>query len=267
MITPCDFIINEYKNAVAKKYPKLLKFWPLLSGYDAVSGSFSRYHIIIIKDTGNLDRCFNDIEKFDAKKIGFSVIKEGNIEAVRKNIIEAYQLSPRSYVVLLRKDNKNFQSEIEKMLSFHELKLGIKNRRIFLSYQGVNKEIVTEYKTTLETMGFEPWLDENDLYTGTLSLNFVQGFKESCAAVFIISQDFNVNAAFKKEVEYAIIEKQQKNNMFSIITLIISEGNKKCNVPLALKSYILKEINNNTESILEIIKAIPVQICNYSYFN
>lgn len=267
MITPCDYIINQYRKIVANKHPKLLQYWPVLSGYDVTSGSFNRHYVLIIKDTGNPDRFFNDIEKFDTKKIGALAIKDSNIEAIRKNLSESYKLTPRSYIVLLRKDNKNFDDEIEKMLSYHETIMGIRYRKIFLSNYGISEKIISEYKATLETMGFEPWVDENDLLGYGSPSNYSQGFTESCAAIFFITDDFSTSPEFKKEIEYAVEEKRKKNSSFSILTLILNDENKKCRIPMPLKHYLLKETNNITESILEIIKAIPVQISHYSYYN
>ena len=41
-------------------------------------------------------------------------------------------------------------------------------RKIFLSYKGSDKDTVTDFRETLEELGYEPWLDDDAMPAGTL---------------------------------------------------------------------------------------------------
>ena len=41
------------------------------------------------------------------------------------------------------------------------------SRKIFLSHKGSDKATVTDFKETLEVLGYEPWLDEDAMPAGT----------------------------------------------------------------------------------------------------
>ena len=48
----------------------------------------------------------------------------------------------------------------------------------------------------------------------------LQGFKDSCAAVFFVTPSFQDEAYLATEVNYAIQEKREKGDRFSIVTLV-----------------------------------------------
>jgi hypothetical protein len=63
--------------------------------------------------------------------------------------------------------------------------------RIFLSHKSVDNPIVRRYYEALKQSGFMPWLDEPDMVAGTnLERGILQGFEESCSAVFFITENF-----------------------------------------------------------------------------
>lgn len=62
-----------------------------------------------------------------------------------------------------------------------------KEIRIFLSHRTPDKELVRRYLQVLSELGFKPWFDVQDMPAGTnLDRGILQGFKESCAAVFLL---------------------------------------------------------------------------------
>ena len=135
-------------------------------------------------------------------------------------------------------------------------------KKIFLSHKGIDKPIVRNYKKTLETIGFSPWLDEDDLKAGEeLERSLLKGFKDSCAAIFFITPFFKDEDFLRTEINYSISEKRDKKEKFSIITLIFSDKEgKKGIVPELLKQFVCKEPENDLEALVEIIRALPIQV-------
>lgn len=135
-------------------------------------------------------------------------------------------------------------------------------KKIFLSHKGIDKPIVRDFKKTLEIIGFSPWMDEDSLNAGDeLERSLLQGFKDSCAAIFFITPSFKDEDFLATEINYAIAEKRNKKEKFSIITLMFSDAEgKKGVVPGLLKQYAWKEPETYLEALREIIKALPIQI-------
>lgn len=80
-----------------------------------------------------------------------------------------------------------------------------RNRKIFLSHKGVDKPVTREYFRVLKTLGFDPWLDEDAMVAGTpLERGILDGFEQSCAAVFFVTPSFQDENYLATEVNYAI---------------------------------------------------------------
>lgn len=135
-----------------------------------------------------------------------------------------------------------------------------KPKKIFLSHKGIDKPLVRDYKKTLEALGFEPWLDEDSLIAGKeLERGLLQGFKESCAAIFFITSNFVDESFLATEINYAIGEKRLKGDRFSIITIVLPNS-KEFEIPELLKVYVWKQPTTDLEAIREIIKAVPLKL-------
>ena len=253
-----DLIMSMYKKEVIKKHPKLVGYWPLFGGFNVLSGNFSRYKIMAFIETNNPDRLFCDIKDFRSLDTGEKIITKDNLEKVRANLHKNLRLFKRSYVMLIQKDQKNLNDEITKMLSYHEHVLGIKNRKIFLSEIGYDNKLALEYKISLETMGFEVWMTENDLKAS--GQNFADGFEYSCAAVFVVSKNI-ANVEFTKQIQSAMNQKNKTDKNFSIIAL----SNEK-DIPQGLKQYLAPACNSVHENLMQILKIIPVPVLEYSYY-
>ncbi len=135
-------------------------------------------------------------------------------------------------------------------------------KKIFLSHKGIDKPYVREFKETLGFLGYTPWIDEEATVAGDeMERSLLQGFKESCAAVFFITPSFKDENFLATEINYAISEKRTKKDRFSIITLILSDKDgSKGNVPELLKQYVWKEPKNQLEALRDILRALPVEI-------
>ncbi|OYV06438.1 MAG: hypothetical protein CFE26_06300 [Verrucomicrobiales bacterium VVV1] len=139
--------------------------------------------------------------------------------------------------------------------------MGLCPMRIFLSHKGADKPMVREFKRTLEELGFDPWLDEDAMTAGVeLERGILQGFKDSCAAVFFVTPSFQDESYLASEVNYAIQEKRAKQDRFAIVTLVFSDGPSKGIVPDLLKQYVWKEPTSEIEAFRELIRAIPIRV-------
>jgi TIR domain len=116
------------------------------------------------------------------------------------------------------------------------------SKKVFLSHKGVDKEMVKDFKTTLELMGYAPWLDEDAMPAGTsLERGLLQGMQDSCAVIFFITSSFKDENYLRTEVDYAIREKRRKEDKFAIISLqFVDEEGQTGKIPELLESYIWK---------------------------
>ncbi|MDY6854521.1 MAG: toll/interleukin-1 receptor domain-containing protein [Thermodesulfobacteriota bacterium] len=130
--------------------------------------------------------------------------------------------------------------------------------KIFLSHKSTDKPLVYRYYNALKEIGYNPWLDEPAMTAGSnLEREILKGFQESCAAVFFITDDFKDEKYLAAEIDYAVMQKRQKGNKFSIITLRYSDA---APVPDLLTPYIYKNINNDLEGFFEIVRALPIEL-------
>lgn len=129
--------------------------------------------------------------------------------------------------------------------------------RIFLSHKSVDKPLVYRYYHALKEAGFDPWLDEPDMPAGAnLEREVFKGFAESCAAVFFITENFKDERYLAAEVDYAVMQKRNKDKKFAIITLRYSGA---APVPDLLTPYIYKNVANDLEGFYELLRALPLE--------
>ena len=129
--------------------------------------------------------------------------------------------------------------------------------RIFLSHKSKDKPLVHRYYQALTELGFTPWLDEPDMPAGTnLERGILQGFEESCAAVFFITENFKDENYLATEVDYAIMQKRKKGKKFAIITLHYANA---AGVPGLLTPFKWVTVSNDLEGFRELIRALPIQ--------
>ena len=142
-----------------------------------------------------------------------------------------------------------------------EFLMQIQARKIFLSHKGVDKPRVRRFKQTLEVLGFEPWIDEDNMNAGKeLHRGLLEGIKDSCAVVFFITKNYKDESFLATEIDYAIEQKRLKGDKFAIITLIMAKKNENYIIPELLKRYVWKTPNNDLVALQEIVKALPIHI-------
>ena len=267
MPTVSEVIDKEYRKIVEQKYPEYSNVWPIISGYNLLNGPYGNYIICIFKHTGNNSMMATSVVEFNDVNTGVTSVSSQNIDSVRDKVRSSFRLSSMDSVVILAIDGSNLGSELQKLLESHEFVMGVKKMKIFLSHKGADKPLVRLYKQTLELLGFEVWLDEDAMPAGTaLHRGILQGFKDSCAAIFFITPNYKDEGFLETEVNYAITEKMNKGDKFSIITLVFSDDKGKIGeVPELLKTYVWKQPTNDLEALQEIIKALPVKLGDVRY--
>ena len=133
-------------------------------------------------------------------------------------------------------------------------------KKVFLSHKGIDKDKVTEFKSTLALLGYDPWLDEEAMPAGTpLERGLLQGMQDSCGVVFFITPSFKDEGYLETEINYAIQEKRKKGDRFAIITLqFIGADSKVGEIPELLKAYVWKKPKSSLEALREIVRALPI---------
>ena len=133
--------------------------------------------------------------------------------------------------------------------------------KIFLSHKGSDKERVVRFKRVLDELGFETWLDDDAMPAGTeLERGLLDGMKNSCAAVFFVTESFRDEGFLRTEIDYAIREKRAKGNKFAIITLQFAEEGVRPSIPDLLQPYVWKTPETEVEALYEIIRALPIAL-------
>ena len=130
--------------------------------------------------------------------------------------------------------------------------------KIFLSHKTVDKVIVERYHRALLELGYSPWLDKEDMVAGSnVERDILQGFEESCAAVFFVTKNFKDEKFLATEVDYAIQQKREKGDKFSIITLLFDP---EAEVPGLLRRFLWQHVSNDLDGLYEVLRALPVEL-------
>jgi hypothetical protein len=152
--------------------------------------------------------------------------------------------------LLVESDRLKYENHIEMQ----------KPKNIFLSHKSADKSLIREISSTLHSIGFSPWLDEDQMKAGaSLERAIKQGFEDSCAAVFFVTPNFTDENFLATEIDYAIAEKRSKGSRFSIITLLIPDKDGVYGkVPSLLRTYVWKQIQP-IEIVRTIAEALPIE--------
>jgi len=135
-------------------------------------------------------------------------------------------------------------------------------KKIFLSHKGIDKPLIRRFKSALESVGFDTWLDEDAMVAGAeLERSLLKGFQNSCAAVFFVTPNYQDSGYLATEINYAMQQKREKGDRFAIITLALPDaaGNTG-EIPDLLQQYVWKTPKSELEAYCEIIRALPLRI-------
>jgi TIR domain len=258
-------IINRYQDLVTHAHPAETAFWPVLSGYSYSVRRFGDWFVLIFEHTGRKGHVeFSHAGEFTPEELGVSTIDDRNLNSVRQTIETRLRLKATDAVLLLRHD-RTMDSELVSMLQKHELSMGLLPLKIFLSHTGADKPLVRQFKGTLSYLGFDPWMDEDVVAGMEVERAILQGFKDSCAAVFFVTPRFKDENYLRTEVNYAIDQRRLKGERFAIITLVFEEDGQKGDIPELLKYYVWKEPKSPLEALRAILEALPVKLGEVSW--
>lgn len=260
-----DLIYKRYQIFITQNQPDLVGCWPIITGYNPKYGSFGEYTICVFFHTGHSLQVLSDIQ-VNSSILGVESIDQDNIEQVRTIIEKLYNTGNYDSVIIVKNNCENLEDEIKKMYFKHLIAMGVIKMKIFLSHTGIDKDRVREYQKCLGLIGFETWLDEDAMPAGTsLHRGILDGFNDSCAAVFFVTPSFKDEGYLETEVDYAIKQKMSKKDKFAIITLVFEENGTKGTVPGLLSPYVWKNPKTDLEGLSEILKALPIAPRNITY--
>ncbi len=253
-------MMNTYKSIVEKNHQSYLRNWPLLSSSISVQvGGYAGTDIFIFKHVGRTHQIFH--EKGIGDDINKSVVKVDKITNENKQevryLIEQYlDLDDKDGVLFLSVDIP-FQEECYLLMKKHEKVMGIKPNKIFLSHKSANKDFVRNVNTSLKSIGYSTWFDEESMNAGAnLNRAIMKGFAESCSVVFFITPEFKDEKHIGNEIDHAVDEKLNRPEEFEIITIVVGD----CPVPKILSKYVWKNVNTEIEALTEIVKALPIKV-------
>lgn len=252
-----EVVLKAYREIVRQKHPTRVGTWPIISGSNVRIGNVPGGIALIYNHTGSTVTSVGGI--------GDLPVETGNSTMQRIEIEKLLHLGPRDGAVVLERGADGYQDatgQLAALLLRHEIALGLAPMRIFLSHKGVDKEMVRRFERILRELGFDPWLDEDAMPAGVNpDRAILQGFKDSCAAVFFVTPDFKDESWLANEIELARGEKREKDQRFAIITLRFSKDSQQGVVPELLKKhFIYKEPKHELEALVEIIRALPITV-------
>jgi hypothetical protein len=259
--TPGGNLLADYAKFVATRFPNHLTSWPLISnfGHKVLCGKIRDVLVYIFCDTGGALQQFEGIGDIQ-QVIGADHVGAANAEPVRAKLVKRFSLNLRD-AVFFEGPGINPIHEYEVALRRHQRAIGMSPDKIFLSHNSADKNLVRDFKEALELLGFSPWLDEHAMSAGaSLNRTILQGFEDSCAAVFFVTPNFRDERFLADEVDYAIDQKQKKICAFSIITLVFEVDGMKGDVPLLLRKYVWKEPRSYLDALREILRALPIKV-------
>ena len=171
---------------------------------------------------------------------------------------KAFHLRPLDGVVVVQRADNGWtlpNGTFEAPLSRHEQCMGLAPMKIFLSHKGVDKEMVRRFEKLLRALGFDPWLDDDAMPAGSSRTALSsRALRIRARRYFFVTPQFEDKRWLATEIEYAHVEKREKGDRFSIITLCLSKDGQQGKVPDLLTNYIYKSPAHELEAMVEIIE-------------
>jgi hypothetical protein len=133
--------------------------------------------------------------------------------------------------------------------------------KIFLSHKSADKPMVRRFYAVLKSIGFDPWLDEEEMPAGTEPhRGMKEGFDLSCAAVFFLTPKYKDDRFLRSEINYAKDEKIKKGDRFAIISIVLTKNKSKVEIPELLKEFIYTYAKTELDALREILRALPLEL-------
>jgi hypothetical protein len=164
-----------------------------------------------------------------------------------------YQRADHPYTQIAAAMVEDVTSRIKKM---------DKPDRVFLSHKSSDKALVRRFGSALRSLGYRPWIDEEAMTAGaSLDRALLQGFKDSCAAIFFVTPEFEDDGFLATEIDYAIQQERERQGQFRIIAIVFRDTSGKTGaVPELLKRFVYKHPEHDLQALEEIVRAIPLTL-------
>lgn len=264
------WILRCYRAKVAASHPDLVSVWPVLSGYNLRYARLPGWHVYAFEHTGNtVSTTTMGLGELPHGVLGGISIDNSNREIVRTKIERHLRIKTDDCVFLLQDADNNMVNladiELTHAMSRHEAAMGISPMKVFLSHKTHDKSMVREFDKTLQLLGYKTWLDEDAMNAGAhLERGLLDGFEQSCAAVFFITTAYKDEGYLSTEIDYAIRQKRAKKDRFQIITIAF-DGLGRDAIPELLRDYVWKSPTTQLQALREIIKALPLKLGDPSW--
>ena len=246
-------VMNRYRQLVNQEHPEVTD-WPIASGCDAIGARCGSALFLHLKDTmvGGISKT-SGMLTLDKAVTGVDRVDRHNRGAVLERLEGHFRPAPRDALFLLEDviDSAGklniplalLDEQLRAVMSRHEIVLGLVPTKIFLSHKTADKARVMGYYNTLKLLGFDPWIDKEEMPAGTnVHRGIHKGFQDGCAVVFFITPRFKDEAYISAEIEYAMAQKTKRGDKFAIITLVLEDGAHEGKVPEMLKDRFIYRI-------------------------
>ncbi|OOF66257.1 toll/interleukin-1 receptor domain-containing protein [Rodentibacter sp. Ppn85] len=259
-----DVILDIYQQKIKDLYPHYVRKWPIINGISRVQ-SFDlpgEYIAFLYVNSPMANICFSGGGTLTSDDLELDIVQSNNLNKVREYFYNNLNLNEGDGLFIVNKNLSNLLSEIELNIEKHKFFLGLTPMKIFLSHKTADKPKVREFKRILDQIGFDSWLDEEELTAGAhLEKSLFNGMKNSCAAVFFLTENYRDTNYLESEITYAI-KRKREDPKFALIALKLSPN---ATVPDLLTPYVYKEPTSDLEALSQIIKAIPAKIGKIIY--
>jgi hypothetical protein len=154
------------------------------------------------------------------------------------------------------------QTTIKFIITYQQMKEQSRAKRIFLSHKSADKPMVRQYRDMLKKLGFEPWMDEDDIKVrDKINRSIYKGIKESCVVIFFITANYVDERYLETEIDLAISEATEQGSQFRIITLILGDSPVDIQkIPVLLRQYVFKQPATQFEALKEILDGLPLRL-------
>ncbi|MDI1480371.1 toll/interleukin-1 receptor domain-containing protein [Polyangium sp. y55x31] len=270
-----NLIVDRYRTIVGSVFPGVAP-WPVVSGWNVVNARYGSALILLLKHTGFAGlKQTSQLTVLHRAQVGVDAITRGNRHLVKEQLEPLLRPGPYDLLLVLedaivsqegdrveyRIPGDVIDEQLVEAAVKHAFAQGLLPMRVFLSHKNADKPKVREYYETLKLLGFDPWLDEHAMAAGAnLERALLEGMNQSCAAIFFVTPNYQDERFLATEVDYAIQQKRKKGDLFSIVTLVFDQGDKKGVVPDLLRTFVWKEPTSDLEALREILKALPLKV-------
>jgi hypothetical protein len=118
---PLADFLREYQRRLTTIYPDKVQSWPLLDGWNLVSGMFKDWRVVVIKDAPfTMETRQTGFEDLSESATGASNITPQDREFVRGRLEQFFNITSRDAILLWPPDNI-LDAELEAMFRRHEL--------------------------------------------------------------------------------------------------------------------------------------------------